>query len=259
MQKQALRWFAVSLAAAALMACGGGGSGQESPAPAAPAPTRAEGAYSGTLSGSVSKSFQLLMLENDEFWAIYGSSTAGQYAVAGFLQGQGASSNGSFSSSNVKDYGSRPPTSGTLSASYVVNTSVSGSVAAGTQTVSFTGVPIASSAFDYNSPANLSAVAGAWNLTGLDGSLVALSVTGSGAFVGSSAGCTFSGTFTPRPGGKNVFNVSLTFGAPPCALPNTTGNGIALSYLLTGSTTRQLIVAGVTADGSAGTALFGTR
>ena len=53
-----------------------------------------------------------------------------------------------------------------------------------------------------------------------------------GAFTASSSlGCNFAGTVLPRPSGKNVFNVSLTFGPAPCALPGQAAAGIAVAII----------------------------
>jgi hypothetical protein len=249
----ALLGLAIATTALGLAACGGD---------SAPA-TRAEGVYSGTQSGSASNAFLLLALENDEYWALYGTSTASSFFVAGFLQGQGVSDNGSFTSSNLKDFGTVPPTSGSVSASYVVNTRVSGAITEPGGSVSFSGTPIPGPSYDYNVPAKLSDLAGAWSLTVLDGSAATMTIAASGAFTGSMGGCTFTGTLAPRPSGKNVFNLSLTFGAAPCPLPNETGTGVALSYLLNGGVngiaTRQLMLVGVNAARTSGTAAFGSR
>ena len=96
----------IALFAISLASCGGGGS--DSPAPSA-GPT-AEGVYGGTLTGSTSSAFQLLVLENGEFWAMYGTQTASAFGVAGFIQGSGTSNNGSYTSSNTKDFGVNPAT-----------------------------------------------------------------------------------------------------------------------------------------------------
>ena len=241
------------LAAITLAACGGGGDGGSSTGP------KAEGAYSGTLTGGASSAFQLLVLENDEYWALYGTSAGNTFFVSGFIQGTGASNNGSFSSSNARDFGVVPAASGSVSATYVANTSIQGTVTAAGQSVSFSGPVIPSTTFNYSTAASVAAVEGSWNLTSLDGSSTTLTIASTGAFTGSSAGCNFSGTFTPRASGKNVFNVALTFGAAPCALPGQPGTGIAVTNILAGTTTQQLIVAGVNSARTAGTALFGTR
>ena len=237
-----------------LAGCGGGGDD----AGAAPS-AKAEGAYAGTLTGSASSAFQLLVLESDEYWSLYGSTSGGTFFVAGFIQGSGASNNGSFASSNGLDFGFATPVQATVSASYVVGTSIQGTVAGGGQNVTFTGVPIAPALYAYATAARLSDIQGNWNLTSLTGAPATLNVSAAGALTGSSQGCTFSGTMTPRASGKNVFNVALTFGAAPCLLPGQPASGIAISSVLAGSSVRQLIVAGVNSARTSGTTLFGTR
>ena len=246
---------ALTSAAGLLAACGGGG-GDAGSSPFGPKP---EGAYAGTLTGSASSAFQLLVLENDEYWALYGRNVGNSFLVAGFIQGTGTANNGSFISTNARDFGVVPAASGTVNASYVAGTSIQGTVTSGTGTVTLAGTAIAASTFDYNAAASLTAIAGNWNLTALDGSATPLTIAANGSFTGSSAGCSFSGTLAPRASGKNVFNLAVTFGAAPCVLPGQTATGIAISSLLAGTTTRQLIAAGVNSNRSAGTALFGTR
>lgn len=241
-------------AVSVLVACGGGG-GDAPPSSS----TRAEGVYAGTLTGSSSSAFELLVLENDEYWGLYGTNTASTFFVAGFIQGTGTSNNGSFTSSNARDFGTDPPASGSVSATYVADTSIKGTIAAPGGSVGFAGTPIVSSSYVYNTPAIVSTISGAWSLTALDGSSVALNVSSSGAFSGSTSGCLFSGTLTPRTSGKNVFNVALTFGGAPCALPNQPASGVAVSYLLANGVTRQIIIAGTNSARTSGTALFGTR
>lgn len=240
-----------------LMLTGCGGGGDSTPAVSSGA---AEGVYGGNLTGSTSKNFQMLVLENDEIWSMYGTQTSSQFLVTGFVQGNGTSSNGSFTSSNVRDFGYAPALSGTASATYsVVAKTMSGGLSAGGGTVSFNGGPIAGSLYDYNAPASLSAVTGNWSLTALTGESVSVAIASSGLFSATtSLGCKFSGSLTPRPSGKNVFNLSLTFGASPCALPGQTASGISLAYpLATGQT--QLIMAGANSTRTIGTAAFGTR
>jgi hypothetical protein len=246
--------IAISIAAGLLAACGGGGDSGS-----APFGPKAEGAYAGTLSGVTSRALQLLVLENDEYWALYGTSSGNRFLVAGFLQGTGTSDNGSFSSTNTRDFGTVPPGSASVSATYVAGTSIQGTVSGGASSVTLSATAIPASTFDYNAAASVSSIAGDWNLTDLDGAPTSLAIAANGAFTGHSGGCAFSGTLVPRPSGKNVYNLSLTFGAAPCALPNQTATGMAVSHLLAGTMTRQLIVAGVNGNRSAGTALFGIR
>lgn len=245
----------IAISTLLMSACGGGGG--DSPA-ATNSSSKAEGVYEGTLSGSSSSVFQLLVLENDEYWGLYGSQVGNTFGVRGFIQGQGTSNNGSFTSANAKDFGTVPPTSGTITASYVANASLNGSVASSAGSATFSGTSIAPTNYNYNVAAAVGEIAGNWTLGALDGSTVTLSVAAGGSFTANSAGCAITGTFTPRASGKNVFDVALTFGGAPCALPGTAGAGVALTYP-TAVGTHQLIVAGVDPARTAGTALFGTR
>lgn len=250
-------WLSIAVVAFTLSACGGGGDAGTTATTAAT--TQPQGVYSGTLTGSSSSAFELLVLENDEYWSVYGTSTPGAFLVAGFIQGQGASTSTTFTSSNAKDFGTVPATAGTISATYVANASISGTIAATTGNVTFSGAPIISSTYDYNAAASLASITGAWTLTALDASVINLTIAGNGAIAGSTGGCAFTGTITPRASGKNVFNTSVTFGAAPCVLAGQTATGIGLTYLLAGGATRQFVIAGVDATRTSGTALFGTR
>lgn len=216
--------------------------------------------YGGTLTGSTSNAFQLLVLENDEYWTIYGTQTSTLFLVRGFVQGAGTSNNGSFTSSNAKDFGFVPAASGNVNATYNATApSISGTVSSTAGTVTFTGGAIAGSTYSYNTAASISTVSGAWALTDSTGANVALNVAASGAFTANtSVGCSFSGAVTPRASGKNVFNVSLTFGASPCALPGQAATGIAVAYPLTSGRT-QLLVGVVDGTRAFGVVAVGTR
>jgi hypothetical protein len=198
-------------------------------------------------------------LENGTYYILYGVRSAGSMLVAGFAQGAGTSNNGSFSSSNLKDfYYTGAVLSGSVSATYVTNNTLTGSVTESTTTTTFTASPPASTAYIYNTGANLSNITGAWTLSDLLGGTLNMSVASNGTVTGSEGSCTFSGTITPRASGKNVFDISLTFGAAPCLLPNQTATGIAIDYLLANGT-RQFIVAGTNTSRTVGSSFFGTR
>ena len=93
----------------------------------------------------------------------------------------------------------------------------------------------------------------------LTGSAATIAINSSGAITGSSAGCSFTGTATPRASGKNVLDVSITFGASPCALPSQTATGIALAYRPSGGSTTQLITSVFNSAKTAGTMFFAQR
>ena len=101
--------------------------------------------------------------------------------------------------------------------------------------------------------ASLATVEGSWTVTGLQDEDYALVVTAGGNFTATPTdgnpgtspdpGCPFSGTLTPRPSGKNVFNVTFLTGASAvdCTYPNEASSGVAIAYPVAGGT--QLILA----------------
>lgn len=259
-----LSLLATAVMTAALLGCGGGGDSSDSGSAGEPslpsASSDAEAVYGGTLTGSTSSHFNMLILENGDIWSMYGTQTPSMFVVDGFVQGASTASNGTLSSSNLRDFGSIPSAAGTASASYnKVAKTISGTLNASGQTVSFTGGPIPGTLYNYDTPALVSTVAGAWSLQSLTGETIGLTIADSGTFSAStSLGCSFSGSLAPRASGKNVFNAALTFGPSPCPLPGASASGIALAYALASGQT-QLIFAGTDASRSIGTAAFGTR
>ncbi|MDQ2821187.1 MAG: hypothetical protein M3Y65_12470 [Pseudomonadota bacterium] len=264
---------------ASLAACGGGGgdSGSTPVAttptqPATTAPTQpatttppvatpsigsAEGAYIGTLSDG--REQDTIVLENDQFFTIYGHTVSAGFAVEGFLQGNGKSNNGSYSATDVVDSNTTTLRTGAaVTATYAPGVKLNGSLVESGSTVSFTSAPISSAVFNYSAAPSLASLAGTWQLTSLRGFPNTFTVAATGAFTATSSGCTFSGTFVPRASGKNIFDASMTFGAAPCVLPNQSIKGIAITYLLTNGQ-RQLIVAGLDAGRTNSAAFFGAR
>jgi hypothetical protein len=252
-QKTPYRLGIAAVASAVLVACGGGGDGpSQDPI--------AQGVYGGGLTGSTSSSFQMLMLDGGQFWSIYGTQTASAFLVAGFVEGTGTSDGGSFRSTNAKDFGFAPGLTGTINATYNNEAkTINGTFTPSGGTVGFNGGPIPGSLYNYDTPASLSAIAGNWSLTSLNGEGISVSVSSGGAITAlSEFGCSFSGTATPRSSGKNVFNVSIQFGAAPCLLPNQSASGVAVVYPLAGGGT-QFIFAGTDSSRTYGTVAAGTR
>ena len=239
-------WLTASvLAASAFVAACGGGDGGSTPT----ATAAAEGYYQGTV--STGTQFQLLVLENDQFYALIGNTDVqGVFRVVSLVEGKGTSNNGSFSASNVKEYANNGlVTTETISASYSPKVSIAGNVASPGNSVSFTGTAPVAGNYTYDIPATLSSVSGNWSGATLAGEAVNFSVGSSGAISGtSSLGCSF----------KNVLDVSVTFGGAPCALPGLTGQGIAVTTLLPNGT-RQFLIALTNTARSAGTVVFARR
>lgn len=245
------------LLAALLAGCGGGGGSDSNPTPVSAVPSRAEGAYAGTISNGLEHSS--VVLENDDYYAIYGKTLDGVFRISGFLHGSGKSLNGGFSSTDLKDfYYTGIVLAGSLSASYVPGVSFNGSIVENGATLAFTGSAMNPVSYNYNTGATLGNVVGAWTISDLVGVTSSLTVSANGAFTTSSGGCISTGTVTPRPSGKNVFDVSVKFGAVPCALAGQTAKGIGLEYPIAGGK-RQLMVAVENAARTSGAVYFGLR
>jgi hypothetical protein len=248
--------FAALAVAGFLSGCGGGGSA----APAATASTTAEGTYSGSITNSTTASaFSTVVLEDGQVWAMYGNNVGGQLVVLGIIEGQGASNNGTFTSTTIKDFGASPAISGSLNATYVTGASLTGTITAGGGTFGIKGTAIPAATYDYNTPASLGSVVGNWNMSSTSGNSIALNIAANGTFTGTATGaCSLSGSVTPRPSGKNIFNVQMTIGPAPCALAGWTGGGIAI-YTALANGTHQFILATVDSSRTYGSAAFGTR
>ncbi|MFZ5538882.1 MAG: hypothetical protein ACOY5V_03965 [Pseudomonadota bacterium] len=218
-----------------LAACGGGGGGAPAASPPPPAQTvGAEGFWSGTTSNG----FGILgaVLENGEYWFMYFTNGV----LYGVVQGSGSANNGNFTSTNGLDFyfdGNVTPV--TVSASYRERTSLQG-----TGTPPGGGAPITFTATyepSYDTPATAAAVSGAWRGRLASGETYTINVGAGGAFTGSgSSGCTFGGSIVPRPSGKAVYDVTVTFNGGVCLLGTQTLRGIAA---VTGSGAGQVLYA----------------
>jgi hypothetical protein len=217
----------------------------------------AQGVYSGNSSNGYS--FESMVLPNDKFVALYGTSTSTQFLIYGMITGQGASGTSTYTASSVTDFFyTGVINSASVTASYVAGSSLNGTLTENGNMITFTGTSLPSSSFNYNTQASISAISGTWIGILIDGSPATVTIGSNGSVSGSSSGCSFSGTVTPDSSNKNFFDVSLIFGASPCALPNQTASGIGIEYLLSNGTTHQLL-AGVTVGTSEGTVFAAER
>lgn len=251
------RLLAVLAAASVAAACGGGGDGNDSGTESAA--TSAEGFYAGSMAGGTPNRFEQLVLENNEIWHTYGTqaSAGAAFQIAGVVNGTGTYSGGTLTATAAKDFGVMPATTVTLSASYKSNskslvTSVSGAVTAAGRSVTLAGDNSIGN-YRYSAPASPTELAGTWTLPLASGSPGTLSVNSTGGFSLNVSGCAASGTMVPRASGKNVFNVTMTFGAAPCNFPGVTFSGVAFiasnAFLSTGGQLRVLIRNGTQTTG----------
>jgi hypothetical protein len=216
----------------------------------------AQGVYSGTSSNGYT--FETIVLPNDKFYAVYGTNSGNTFIVYGIITGQGTSGSSSYTASINDFFYNGAVNTGTISATYVAGTSVSGTVTEAGTTTSFSGTALSASNFNFNSAASVGAIAGTWSGNLLDGISTTVTINSNGTVSGSSSGCSFTGTVSADSSNKNFYDVSLTFGGSPCAFPNQTATGIGVYYLLSDGVTHQLL-AGVSVGSSFGTVFFAQR
>lgn len=216
------------LGIAIALTMGGCGSGSESNPAATPAatPTSAEGLWSGTT--NTNRTIAGVILDDGTYYVLY-SVTANPNLIAGVVQGNGTSSNGSFTSANARDFNLEGlgVLSATISGSYTARQALSGTITyggAGSSTFTSTFSPA------YDTTPSLAILAGTY--TGQAGSSAgvqsaALTIASNGVFSGVEAsGCSFTGIATPRVHG-NIFDHRVTFGGAPCLFAGSTLVGIA--------------------------------
>lgn len=233
----------------------------------------AQGFYDGTIvyfnGPDVKLNQQTIVLETGEFFIIYGETKDDVYLVDGVLNGRGRIELGTdrfLADNNVNDYfydrdsnSIRAVYNGDLRANFTSGRFFSGRASLPDSIAEFVGTTPATAVYNYNTAADISSITAGWNARDLLGNALALSIDESGNLTGSYPnGCQFSGTLAPRASGKNVFNVSLTYGPTPCPQPNLTFNGVAIEYALA-APGRALVMAGTTTDRRNGTALYGIR
>jgi hypothetical protein len=257
-----------SLTAATATACALGGCGGGSDSPSNPGtPLKAEGVYAGTItrtitvnspSTSQTNDLRLVILEDDAYWALYGFESAGVHYPAGLVNGRGASSAGTFTSGDARDYGFAVPPSGTVTATYAAGSSFSGSGADGTGSLRFSATGLPPAFYEYATAATLAAVQGHWTGRNLRWAATSLDISATGALSGAADGCSFTGTLAPRASGKNIYTATVTFGGPPCEAPGQSSTGIAMTSTLADGR-HQIMIAGVIAAGTSGSLIVGTR
>ncbi len=228
--------------AVVLAACGGGGDD-------APPPNAAQGFWSGQASTGTTVS--VAILENGETWGVYSSGSV----ILGALYGQTTASGGTLNGSGSEfDIAARSVASGTYQGTYSPKSTLAVRTSLGSV---FTGSYNA----DYDNPASLAAVAGSFSGTGVSASSPvqspSVSISAAGAItVPPSLGCSASGTASPRPSGKNVFNVTVTFSGTSCALGN---GGTASGIAYYNTATRELLVLALNSAKTDGFIYVGTK
>jgi hypothetical protein len=230
------------LLAVLVAGCGGGGDGGST------TNVDPQGLWIGP--ASTGNTVNAIVLETGETWGIYTNGAN----IVGALYGS-AAVNGSSVSFTGTDFNFLTNSSfpGSLTGSVVSKSSMSLSGSGITLPLTYQS--------SYETPATGAAVTGTWSFTGRSGSysLVPGSITvdGAGKFVLNQTGCVTTGSIAPRPGGKNVYNVTLSSVGAGCAVGQSTLSGVA--YLDRSVTPNRFLALTLTANKNDGLIVIGTK
>jgi hypothetical protein len=251
--------FRTSVLAAALgiAACSGGGgggalaTGKGEGSATGPVAVKSssdatpEGAYNGTLRDATSQAkMQLVILENGELWGVYGQDDSSTFWIDGFSHGKAVAQARSMRIDDLRDYGNLSPASAPMEARYDGSArTLSGTIAGPDGDLALEAGAVTDGAiYEYRAPANPAKLAGSWPLQSLRHGAGSVSIHADGglhaAVIG---GCEAHGSALPRPSGKNVFDVRMTYG-PLCEEPGKQVAGIGVVYPVPGSAL-QLVIA----------------
>ncbi len=191
-----------------------------------------------------------VVLETGETWGIYTSGST----IYGALYGS-AAVNGSSISINATAFNflKNSSSSGNVSGTVVSKSSM-------LLTDSGVTLPLTYKT-EYDTPATAAAAMGTWSFEGRSGlyTLIPDSITidGAGRFVLNQTDCVTTGSIVPRPGGKNIYNFSLSSSGIGCAVGQSTLSGI--TYLDTSVIPNKLLALALTSDKSDGLIVLGTK
>jgi len=195
-----------------LAGCGGGGSsGGGGSTNADP-----QGIWS-MKNSSGGPAVNLAILENGETWGIF--FTAGKVGGAYYGTTTVSGSNASTTLTEF-DFGIRTLPPATISGAITPKSSLTLSGSSGSATFTYNSA--------YDNPAISTAIAGRWSIAGQNFSSgtigpLSINVDSAGAFTVNETNCSIRGNIVPRPGGKSIYNVAVSFTGAGC------GSDIALS------------------------------
>ena len=249
-----LRHTITLLGIAAALSASGCGSQTPDQTPATTSTNTAEGLWSGTT--NTNQTLTAAVLDDGTYYFFY-SDVLNPNKIAGVIQGTGTSNNGSFTSTNAKDFGiGVAALDATLSADSATRQFLNGTI-----THSGAGpVPFTSSYNNaYDTAPTVASLAGVYNgQAGSSGGVRAATVTASdhGTFTGiePESKCTFTGTVTARTRGS-VFDQSITFGGAACFFLNSTFQGIVYFDI----PTQRLLAAAPNNNRTDAAIFFGTK
>lgn len=231
--------FASALAIS-LAGCGGGGS-------SAVSNVSPEGLWSGT--SSAGYTVNAFVLDNNEVWSIYTANSIIYGAAYG-----AATVDGSSITVSGTDFSFLLNQAFSGSYTGTVSAQSSMTLTSATSTVTLAYEP------QYTTPATAAAIAGTWTYFGRSTNYQltpnTFTIDSSGNFTITEATCTTTGSFVPRPGGKWVYDLSLTSTGSLCAVP---GAASGVGYLNTSATPNQFVAMGLNTAKSDGLVVVGNK
>lgn len=247
--------------------CGGAGSGGSIDVQTNNAvSTDPQGFYSGNLANVTTgrTDLKLLVLENNEVWAIYGSDSLNGFTPKGFIHAGASLNESTLTSTSLNEFeilGDGMTADGTFGGALsltVTQESLKGTLEGDFnpsngqhQLVSASLAVTYPSAtqYSYDTPALISDISGAWTISGASGASLGmstvpynLSVASNGQFTIQAGTCSLSGLIYPRPSSKNVFNVSFNGQSSVNCLHAVNASGVAILYSIPGTALHQLLI-----------------
>lgn len=239
------RLLLTTLATSLLIACGGGGGGSGGGTNA-----DLQGFWTGPSSSGYTIS--AVILDTGETWGIYSSGSTVYGALYGTSTTSGNTATISGTDFNfITNSGAR----GTMTGPITAKSSMSLTSSGGTVTASLT------YSSSYETAATASGVTGTWSYIGRSRgyTLIPANITidATGNFTLSQTTCATSGSIVPRPGGKNVYNITLTTSGGGCAAGQSTLTGV--TYLDTTVTPNKFFALALTSGKDDGLIVIGTK
>ena len=227
--------------AALCTGCGGGSS--------SPTPPSVEGFWTGTTSTGYTGN--IVVLENGETWGFYSSGSVLYGALYGVTSTSGNNLTGAGADFNLA---TRVVTQGTYTGTFQEKSTISMATSLGT---TFNGVY----GTTYVTPASLTTLAGTFTGQAVTGKTApqtaAVTITTTGQVtIPATFGCATSGTVVPRPSGKNIFDLNVTFTGSTCALGN---GGTAKGVLYYDASIKQILAMGMNTAKTDGFIAFGVK
>ena len=229
-------------------------------------PGQAQGFYSCELQGVTTPTMETLILSTDVFYGIVGQLQSSSFTVSSLITGQGASGSDTYSSTALTEYLPSSSSTGTVSATDIPQSSMSGTVTIGGVQAGFGGSALADTLYNYSTAASITTIATTattpWSGTLLDSSntAVTLNISTSGSITTTSSGCNVTGNVTANTNNNLYTLTNLSFSSCPFVASlsgSQTASAVGIVFILPDGITKELLIpVTVTAGGATVATVF---